>query len=187
MDVEAGLLASARAGDAGAVEDLLRTVRPLVLRRCARILPYSGDAEEAAQEALLTIARKLGDYAGRGSFEGWVGAIATNQARMTYRVLRRRFVETGLTELPEVADPRRVSIIAGSRLDLLEALDALEKAHPEAVESFLLRDLGSLAYADIAALTSAPLGTVKARIHTARTFVRARLSVDDNFLSDPRI
>lgn len=187
MDIEEELLARARAGDELAIEELLRGLRPLVLRRCARILPYSQDAEEAAQETLLTVARKLGDYAGRGSFSGWVGAIATNQARMTYRTLRRRFAETGLAELAEIADPRRVSIIAGSRLDLLEALDALERAHPETVEAFLLRDLGSLAYADIAELTAAPLGTVKARIHTARRFVRDRLVVGDNFSPDRRI
>lgn len=175
MELDEGVIARARTGDPAAVDDLLGAVRPLVLRRCARILPHPQDAEEAAQEALLTIAGKLGEYAGRGSFEGWIGAIATNQARMTYRTLRRRFAETGVADLPETPDPRRVSVIAGSRIDLLDALDALEQAHPETVEPFVLRDVGSLSYDDIAAMTAAPLGTVKARIHTARGFVRARL------------
>ena len=38
-----------------------------------------------------------------------------------------------------------------------------------------MRDLGSLAYDEIADHLEVPLGTVKARIHTARGFVRGRL------------
>ena len=68
-------------------------------------------------------------------------------------------------------------MIAGSRIDLLDALEALAQRHPETVEPWELRDLGSRPYAEIAELTGAPVGTVKARIHTARTFLRQRLTV----------
>lgn len=170
------LVTAAQAGDTAALEDLLGRIRPLVLRRCARLLPYREDAEEAAQEALLRIAHRIGDYSGLGTFEGWVSVVATNQARSTYRSMRRAFEERSHTELPEVVDPARTSVIAGSRLDLLDALDALEQRHPETVEAFVLRDLGSLPYDEIADLVAAPLGTVKARIHTARKFMRGRLS-----------
>jgi RNA polymerase sigma-70 factor (ECF subfamily) len=166
------LVQRAQAGDTGALEELLAAVRPLVLRRCARFLPYNDDAEEAAQEALLTIATRLGDYTGRGSFRGWVTVVASNAARQTYRTMKRRFAERATAELPEPADPRTTSVIAGSRVDLLDAIDALGLRHPETVEAFVLRDLGTLPYEQIAELTDAPLGTVKARIHTARSFVR---------------
>ncbi|MEH3033737.1 MAG: RNA polymerase sigma factor [Aeromicrobium erythreum] len=169
------LLERALGGDRNALEDLLAALRPLVLRRCATFLPYNDDAEEAAQEALLTIATRLHDYSGRGSFRGWVTVVASNTARQTYRQLRRRFDERSTESLPESFDPRTTSVIAGTRLDLLDALDQLESEHPATVEAFVLRDLGSLPYDEVAALTDAPLGTVKARIHTARRFVRERL------------
>lgn len=170
-----GLVARAQAGDRDALEELLREVRPLVLRRCARLLAYPEDAEEAAQEALLRIAHRIGDFSGRGSFEGWVSVVASNQARTTYRTMRRAFEERSSGEIPEQVDPARTSVIAGSRLDLLDALEALEERHPETVAAWELRDLGSRPYDEIAELTGAPLGTVKARIHTARVFLRARL------------
>ncbi len=175
MDVDDALVARARMGDAQALDDLLRQVRPQIVRRCARILPHPHDAEEAAQEALLSVASRLSDFDGRGSFGGWVSAITTNQARTTYRTLKRRFAEQHV-DVVESPDPRRTSVIAGSRLDLLDAVEALESRHPETVEAFVLRDLGSLPYDDIAAQTDTPLGTVKARIHTAREFVRGHLS-----------
>lgn len=174
------LLRRARAGDQVALEDLLATIRPLVLRRCAKFLPYNDDAEEAAQEALLVVATRLGDFSGRGSFQGWVTVIASNAARQTYRSMRRRFDERPTESLPEGHDPRTTSVIAGTRLALLDAIHHLEVEHPAAVQAFVLRDLAGLPYDEIATLTGAPLGTVKARIHTARGFVRDRLGVADN-------
>lgn len=169
------LVSRAQQGDQDSLEELLGRIRPQVLRRCSRLLSYPEDAEEAAQEALLRIATRLGEFRGRGSFEGWVSVIAANQARSTYRSMRRAFEERRNGEPPERIDPARTSVIAGSRIDLLEALEALEQRHPETVDAWQLRDLGSRPYEEIADLTDAPLGTVKARIHTARAFLRERL------------
>ncbi|MEJ7635473.1 RNA polymerase sigma factor [Aeromicrobium sp.] len=182
MDEDEQLVARARAGEAWALEELLAAIRPRVVRRCARLLPHTLDAEEAAQDALLSVATHLRDYSGQGSFEGWVTVIASNSARQTYRTLKRRFAERAVEELPVSPDPRTTSVIAGSRLDLLDAIEALEQVHPAATEAFVLRDIAALPYEEIAQLTQTPLGTVKARIHTARGFVRERLGVDvDNF------
>jgi RNA polymerase sigma-70 factor (ECF subfamily) len=170
----AGLVAAAQAGDPAAMERLLARLRPLVMRRCARFLPHHADAEEAAQDALLSISTHLRDYRGRGPFLGWVTVIASNAARSTYRSMRRR-AEDSHAVLPESADPRTTSVIAGTRLDLMESLAALERRHPALAESFVLRDLGDLTYHQVAEITDAPLGTVKDRIHQARRFMRERL------------
>lgn len=178
----AELVAAARAGDPAALERLLLRLRPVVMRRCSRFLPHHADAEEAAQDALLSIATHLREYAGRGSFLGWVTVIASNAARSTYRSMRRR-AEDSHAVVPESADPRTTSVIAGTRLDLMEALAALEARHPAPAEAFVLRDLGDLTYLQVAEITGAPLGTVKDRIHQARRFMRERLG--DGFRPDP--
>lgn len=170
------LIAQARAGQPHALEDLLSAVRPLVLRRCSKFLPYRQDAEEAAQEALLTIATRLDDFTGRGSFQGWITVIASNQALQTYRSMKKRFSETTIDVIGERPDPRTTSVIAGTRIDLLDALEQLAQDHPTAVEAFVLRDLGTLSYEEIAGLTDTPIGTVKARIHTARGYLREKIS-----------
>lgn len=170
------LIARARAGEPHAMDDLLSAVRPLVLRRCSKFLPHRQDAEEAAQEALLTISARLDTFAGRGSFAGWVTAVASNQALQTYRSMKRRFGDIGTDAIGERADPRTTSVIAGTRIDLLDAVEQLQHEHPETAEAFVLRDLGALPYDEISEITGVPLGTVKARIHTARAFVRLRLS-----------
>ena len=69
-------------------------------------------------------------------------------------------------------------MIAGSRLDLLEALEVLGNDRPELVEPLVLRDVQQLDYNEIARLLDLPLGTVKSRIHAARHAVRPLLSLD---------
>ena len=119
------LAAPAAAGDGTALEDLLREVQPRVARICGRMLLHPQDAEEATQDALLSVARNIERFEGRSRFTTWLHAVAGNSARSTYRSLKRRAGEQPTDELPAAADPRTTSVIAGSRLDLLEALETL--------------------------------------------------------------
>lgn len=176
-------------GSSEALNELLAGVRPLVATRCARLLLCAPDAEEATQDALLAIARHLGTFdESRGSFGGWVSVIATNCARTTYRSLKRRAGEHATEHLPENYDPRTTSVIAGSRLDLLDALERLERDHPRLVQPFVMRDLGTLPYNEIATNLDVPLGTVKAMIHRARGFIRGQLAeqLDSGDSAPPR-
>ena len=165
----------AQDGDADALEELLAALRPRVLRLCRGVLPYSPDAEDACQEALISLAGKIGSWGGRGRFTTWMHVVALNAARSTYRRLKRQATPTDQPAL-ERADPRTTSVIAGTRLDLLEAMETIETEHPQYVVPLLLRDVYGLSYDEIAAHTGAPLGTVKAQIHHGRRLARPLLA-----------
>jgi RNA polymerase sigma-70 factor (ECF subfamily) len=169
----------AAGGDRVALEQLLAEIQPRVRRICGRMLLFHEDAEEAAQDALLLVATKIGQFGGRSRFTTWLHSVASNSARSTYRTLKRRAAERLTDELPVHADPRTTSVIAGSRLDLLDALEILGTDHPELVEPLVLRDVQELDYNEIASLLDVPLGTVKSRIHSARNAVRPLLKVTD--------
>ena len=166
----------AAGGDRAALEALLAEIRPSVLRRCARFLPCYQDAEEACQDVLLQVARNIGRFEGRSKFSTWLHVIIANGARQTYRTLKRRAAEQGYGEMPvEVPDARTTSVIAGSRLDLLDALERLEATRAELVAPMVLRDICQLDYKEIAQHLGIPEGTVKSRIHQARGQVREYL------------
>jgi RNA polymerase sigma-70 factor (ECF subfamily) len=74
--------------------------------------------------------------------------------------------------VPQPADPRTTSVIAGSRPDLLDPLEVLNADHPALVGPMVLRDIQELEYADIVELLDIPVGTVTSRIHTARQLVQ---------------
>jgi RNA polymerase sigma-70 factor (ECF subfamily) len=171
------LAARAADGDQEALRTLLVEIQPRVRRICGRMLLHPEDAEEATQDALLLVTTRIHTFAGRSRFTTWLHAVASNSARSTYRSLKRRSVELPTDELPPATDPRTTSVIAGSRLDFLEALEVLGADHPALVEPLLLRDIQELEYADIADLLEIPVGTVKSRIHSARQIVQPLLSL----------
>ncbi|GAA3927859.1 RNA polymerase sigma factor [Actinoplanes auranticolor] len=171
-DVE-DLARIASAGDLAALNVLLVTVRPEVLRVCARLLPNREDAEEACQDTLLAVARGLPRFEGRSAFRTWMYRLATNRARSAYRRSRPAAATDSTDVLADVADARRTSVVATTRLDLL---DALARLRPELAEAVALRDVLDLSYAEIAALHRVPEGTVKSRIHQARRELRKLLT-----------
>jgi RNA polymerase sigma-70 factor (ECF subfamily) len=171
------LAGRARDGDRDALEALLTAVRPRALNVCRGVLPHLPDAEDACQEALINIANKIGSWGGRGRFTTWMHVVAVNSARSTYRRMKNQAtaadpLERGPLERP---DPRTTSVIAGTRLDLLEAMETIERDHPQFVEPLLLRDVYGLSYEEIAQQVGAPLGTVKAQIHHGRRLARPLL------------
>ncbi|MET7863098.1 RNA polymerase sigma factor [Micromonospora taraxaci] len=169
----------AAAGDRGALDELLAAIGPRVLEQCGRFLPCRQDAEEAAQDALVQVARHIERFEGRSLFTTWLHTVVANCARQTYRSLRRRAAEVPSALLPvDVVDPRTTSVIAGSRLDLLDALDRLEAHRPELVTALVLRDVCQLDYQEIAGQLGIPVGTLKSRIHHARRHVRESLQGD---------
>ena len=167
----------AQDGDRDALEALLAAVRPRALNVCRGVLPHLPDAEDACQEALINIANKIGSWGGRGRFTTWMHVVAVNSARTTYRRLKHQATATDpLDHGPlDKPDPRTTSVIAGTRLDLLEAMEVIEKDHPQYVEPLLLRDVYGLSYEEIAELVGAPLGTIKAQIHHGRRLARPLL------------
>jgi RNA polymerase sigma factor (sigma-70 family) len=167
------LAARAAAGDPDALDDLLRRIGPEVLRRCGRFLPNRQDAEEAAQDALLQVSRRIGSFEGRSRFSTWLYVVVANAARQTYRDLKRRSGEQPLSPAEnDRSDPRTTSVIAGSRVDLLEALEHLERTRPLLVAPLVYRDICELEYEEIAERLDLPLGTIKSRLHEGRRQIR---------------
>ena len=161
----------AAAGDRAALDTLLVEARPLILGRCRRFLPNPLDAEEAAQDALLAIARRIETFEGRSKFTTWMYQLTSNAAIDTYRRLKRR--RSVLEAPPDLAAGGSTpSVIAGARIDVL---DAAEKLDDRLVEPVFLRDLCELEYSDIAELLDIPVGTVKSRIHDGRAHLRQAL------------
>ncbi|MFF5858773.1 RNA polymerase sigma factor [Streptomyces sp. NPDC012751] len=167
----------AAGGDGAALDRLLTEIRPETVRHCARFLPCREDAEEAAQDVLLQVARHISGFEGRSRFGTWLYTVVANCCRQKYRELKRRAAEQpAVIEPGHAVDPRTTSVIAGSRVDLLEALERLEREHPRLVAPLVYRDICQLDYAEAAERAGLPLGTFKSRLHEARRQVRPWLT-----------
>jgi RNA polymerase sigma-70 factor (ECF subfamily) len=176
-DDDQQLVAAAQAGDARALDALLRRHYDKVHAICRRIAGSARDADDAAQEAMIGIVRGLPRFDGRSQFSTWIYRIATNAALDELRRRKRRpalALVSDEGEAAEIADPRaeRTVEAAVERMRIDAALDALGDEFRTAV---VLRDVADLDYAEIAEVLGVPVGTVKSRIARGRSQLAATL------------
>jgi RNA polymerase sigma factor (sigma-70 family) len=72
------LVARARAGDRGALEELIRHHQGWIYNIALRMVFYPQDAEDATQEILLKAVTSLSSFEGRSSFRTWLYRIVVN-------------------------------------------------------------------------------------------------------------
>lgn len=172
------LVTAAQGGDRRAVDELLRRHVDRIHAVCARIVGPTGDADDATQNAMISIVRALERFDGRSAFGTWAYRIATNAALDELRRHKRRpqlHVVDEHDEWPrEPADPvshRHIDAVA-DRMAIDEALASLPDDFRVAV---VLCDVSQLGYSDIAETLAIPVGTVKSRIARGRALLVERL------------
>lgn len=161
---------------------------------CRRLSGNRDDALDATQEALFTIARRIDRFDGRSSFGTWAYRVATNACLDELRRRKRRPLPVDPTD-PEPTNPLRAESTQGQRPGLAGGqaddytnaiverfqIDAALAQLPEEFRvAVVLRDLLTLDYAQIAAVTEAPIGTVRSRIARGRALLAKQLAEAGN-------
>ena len=164
------LVSRATAGDTDAIADLLRLAQTDIRRYARRSCRNPSDAEEAAQEALIVLYRKIGALRQAGAISGWLFRIVNRYCvRLAMRLagvafaqeaeaIERRFARMPTEEL---------------RLDVAKAIESLPAHYREVV---VLRDMEERTIDELAAQLSTTRETVKARLHRARGLLREYLN-----------
>lgn len=163
------LVTATLGGDLRAFERLVERHRAVVLRVAARIVG-DDEAEDVAQDAFLRAYHRLARWRGEGPFRTWLLHIARNSAVDALEARRADAVPLA-PATDELADAAESTPAA--RLETVERLRRLDvklKAlSPQHRTVLVLRDIEGLSYDEIAAVADMPLGSVKARLHRARS------------------
>ena len=129
---------------------------------CLTLCANGPDAEDLYQDTWLKVLRHWGRYDEAKEFEPWLTAICVN----TYRDRLRRLQRLPLfRELPEeLAAPEQTDYS-----DLHRAIDRLPEKLRLTVILFYFQELD---LESTAAVFKIPVGTVKSRLHRARTMLK---------------
>ena len=158
------LILAAQTGDAASIARLL-AVCQADARRYARRQCHASDVDDAVQETLLTISRKVKELKAAAAFSSWLFIIIRRECRRLERLMFRH------EPLPDdIAEDHVLSRPDASlRIDLARALESLPAHYLEVV---LLRDFEELTIGEIAQRLCEQPGAVKSRLHRARELVR---------------
>ena len=177
---DADLIARVRAGERGAVDDLYDRFRRPAFALARRILADDILAEDVVQDVFLTVWRDPYAYDGaRGSFASWLMAMVHHKAvdavrrEESHRRRQNRAEDDLVLSAPTSA--RDVEDDAWTRLVAERVRTALGTLPDAQREALTLAYYGGYTQREVAALTRAPLGTVKTRMLAGMRRLKVRL------------
>lgn len=170
----ADALIRAGRGDRSAFEAVYRATSAKLFGVCLRIFPDRAEAEEALQDAYLTIWNKASSFeSGRASPISWLVTVTRNRAIDRLRAKGKAGL-AALDEALEIADPAPLAetkMLADSERDVLRGcIQGLDQRDAHFIKCAFI---GGATYADLASQEDVPLGTVKSRIRRALIKLRA--------------
>jgi RNA polymerase sigma-70 factor, ECF subfamily len=169
------LVRLAKGGDQAALEQLLTSIAPSILRFGMRLCKNGHDSEDVLQDTLMSILGHLPEFEGRSSFTSWVFALTRSACTRRRRGLKNR---AGL-ELDEACDISGAGPTPEQDADSLEMGQllrrALENLSLEYREVILLRDVESLTAPEAADALGISVDALKSRLHRARQALRNEL------------
>ena len=99
VDADAELVEALRREEPDAADRLVERYGDRVYRLAMRITGLKEDAEEAAQDALWTAARKIQMFKGESAFGSWIYRITANAAYQKLRTRRQKSAEIAMDDV----------------------------------------------------------------------------------------
>jgi len=188
LDRDQKLLTALRQRESTAAETLITAYGDRAYRLAVRITSNQHDAEEAVQDAFLSVVRKIDTFRGDSAFGSWVYRIVANAA---YEKIRRRPRDLVRMSLDEALPPfdengRHAELIndwssdiddpavqTELRVVLSSAVSELPACYRAVV---VLHDVEGLSLAEVAEALRITVPAAKTRAHRGRLLLRQRLS-----------
>jgi RNA polymerase sigma factor (sigma-70 family) len=163
---------AARAGDAEALEELMRERRAEVVRYAMRLCISPEDAEDATQEALLALSRYIGSLRAVAALSSWLFvAVRTHCFRLARRSLRYAMTLEGELAL-EGPTPEEQLVDRQLRHRISIIMSELD---PALREVLIRRDVLGESAKEAADALGLSVEALKSRLHRGRTEVKKRL------------
>ena len=165
------LVRRAKDGDELALAALCERHAPRVERIALHVLRDPEDARDAAQEALVKLVQRVGQFRGQSQFSTWLHRLVVKTCKDVAQRRTEPLFED--TRIASDGDPARALAESEARLELGRCLAELPSAQATVVA---LKDGYDVPFEEISRSTGLPVGTAKCYAHRGRNGLRARLS-----------
>lgn len=164
------VVGAAQRGDPWALATLVTDSHAHVQRFAHMLCASSEDAEEAAQEALIVLYRRIGTLRATAALASWVFQIVRSECMRRTRVaLRSAHTVQGQVEQPSAED------VVLRRLEVDRIVEAIAALPAEQRAVLVLRDLHGLSGGATAQKLGLSRAAMKSRLHRGRVTLRTNL------------
>ncbi|HNR68733.1 MAG TPA: sigma-70 family RNA polymerase sigma factor [bacterium] len=172
-------IARCQNGDEQAFALLMDAYRKPLFSFLMRFCRERGLAEDALQETLIKVWRRIGSFKPGHRFSSWVMQIAYRTAidQRRRRKSERLFFRD---DLPEPVSPDNPASEIESSEGYENLLDLVDRLPEKQRRIFLLRVQGEMTFREIARLVKLPINTVLSQMRYAVTKLRKQLDENQN-------
>jgi len=163
------VISAAQQGDSRAIAMLLSGSHVHVRRFARTLCSTPEDAEDAAQEALIVLYRRIGTLRASAALASWVFQIVRNECIRRSRITLRRPIASTTVE-PSAEDA------ALARMEVERIVQCISTLAPEQRAVLVLRDIQGLSGAATAQSLGLSKAAMKSRLHRGRQVLRERLT-----------
>lgn len=163
------LVAAAVSGDAESIAALVSGSYPHVRRFAYTLCTTPEDAEDAAQEALIVLYRKIGTLRASGALTAWMFRIVRHECLRRARLIRRPLEPAPAPPAPSAEDD------VVQRLEAERIAAAIAAIPPDQRQVLVMRDIQGYSGRMVADALGLSIASMKSRLHRARTAVRDHL------------
>ncbi len=164
---------AAQQGDPRAIEALVSGSHQHVRRFAHTLCATSEDAEEATQEALIVLFRKVGTLRAAAALGSWMFQIVRNECIRRARLAFHR-------PTPDATSGPSAEDAALARLEMERIVDSIADLPPEQRAVLVLRDIQGLSGAATARALGLSRAAMKSRLHRGREAIRSKLDAADS-------
>lgn len=164
------LITQCKKQDAKAQGELYTQYNRILFAICLRYSPNYAEAEDNLQDAFLTIFKKVEQYNGKGSFEGWIKRITVNTVLQKYRKNRSfEIVDEGQIEDEEEMEVETDEIPLDYLLKIVQELPDRYRL------VFSMYVMDGYQHKEIAEMLGISDGTSKSNLARARTILQKKI------------
>lgn len=165
------IIEECKAGKQSAQSQLYRAFAPVLYGVCMRYARDETDAEDVLHEGFVTIFNKIGQFAGKGSFEGWMKRIMVNIALERYRKRNRMHTVEDIT----IYDSKNMSEDLYAKINAGELMNLIKELPPRYKMVFNLYAIDGYNHKEIAEKMGIAEGTSKSNLARARKILQDRV------------
>ncbi|GHG30071.1 RNA polymerase sigma factor [Streptomyces filamentosus] len=172
------LVKAAQDGDVASLTTVVMESQPHVRKFALSLCASPQDAEDAAQEALLILYRKIGTLRATGALASWMFRIVRNECLRQVRLFVSRSEETAAAGPGADAEPSAEEAVL-HRLEARRIAAAVGALPREQRQVLVMRDVQGLPGRTVARTLGLSDAAMKSRLHRARAALRRSLTAPD--------